>query len=217
MSKHSWSPAHLSTIGAQLTKLPETALHWSEMKSVRDKIADLMAVANVEFAKIEDSAELTGEGKKAKAAEVAKETIAKIEAATDSATKAAARRTQALETKLSGVIEKPADAAVAQEIRAHIKSQPSPVMAALALVGDPQTVSALCGAPPYLSGLSGKDIALLKSKALGTTKESIEIGEINGALQVVSSAVKSAASMISQRAGAREAPKLLQPAEIAKA
>jgi hypothetical protein len=212
-----WSAAALATIGAQASRLPETPVtHWMEMKAAPARVREIMAEANVALAAIEDDSTLTPAGKQQRAAELGKAVIAKLEGATESAEKAADRRIQALNAKLSTVIEKPADPAVAQEIRAHIKNQPSPIMAALALVGDPQTVSALVGAPAFLSGLTDKDIALLKSKVLGTTPHQKEIQEIEGALGVVSAAVKSAKAMVSERAQTRELP-TLRPPEPAKA
>jgi hypothetical protein len=217
MSKSSWSPAHLSTIGAQLTKLPpHEVIHWQQLRGVKDRIGEIMAEANVALSAIEDDSALTPQGKQQKAAALGKETIAKIEGATDAANKAAQRRIQALETKLASVIEKPADPAVAQEIRAYIKNQASPIMAAIKLKDHKETVAAILGAPPYLSGISEADSATLRAQILSATPEQKEIGDIQQALGVVQNAIRSATSMINARAQTRSAP-TLRPAETAKA
>jgi hypothetical protein len=218
MSKSSWSENHINLVGSQSARFNQTpvVVHWLELKKAPEGVREILRDVNVKMSQVEESKELAPEGVKNQRAQIAKEAVAKLEQAIEPAQRAADRRLQALNNKLSTVIAKPSDAALAAEIRAHISKQPSPIFAALALKNDPQTISALVSAPSYLSGLSDADVATLKAQVLGATAEQKEIGEIQGALGIVQGAVKSAAAMINSRAQISAAP-TLRPAEIAKA
>jgi hypothetical protein len=169
---------------------------------------------------IEDSRDLNPVGVKNQRAQLAKKAIAALEKLIEPAQRAAERRIQALNEKMSATIEKPkdAEAPIAAEIRAHIARQPSPIMAALKLKDNKETVTAILGAPSYLSGLSDQEAATLRTQVLSATDQQKEVQEIQNALRVVHQAVKSATGMISERAKLRGGLEDLRAAaETAKA
>jgi hypothetical protein len=201
MSKHSWSNSQIATVGAQTSRFPgHQVTHWMELRAVSDRVRELLKETDAKLAAIEDDRGLNPDGIKQRCAEIAKQALVDLDKLIEPAQKAADRRLQHLNAKLASVIAKPDDQSTAREIRAHIAKQASPIFAALALKGHPETVSAILGAPSYLSNISEADAATLRSQVLGSTPEQAEVNQIQAALKVVGDAVRSASSMVNARA-----------------
>jgi hypothetical protein len=200
-----WSENQIATVGSQASRFPDhQVIHWMELRAAPEKIRALVQETNVKMTGVESSRELAPEGVKNQRAQLAKTAIAELDKVIEPAQRAAARRIEALNQKLSTAIAKPEDASVAAEIRRHIAGKPSPILAALALKGHAETVAAILGAPSYLSGLSEQEAATLRTQVLSSTDQHKELREIQNALNVCHQTVKSATAMILERAKMRQ-------------
>jgi hypothetical protein len=207
---HQWTENRISLVGAQDTKFPtHEVLHWQELRTVPERVRELIRATNETMTQIENDPNLSAEGIQHKRADFAREVLAQLDKLMEPAESAAGRRIEKLREKMDAVVTKGkpkdvAEAQIAAEIRAHIAKQESPVMAALRLKGDAKAISAVLDAPPFLSGLNEQEAATLRAEALASTEQQHEVNEITNALAVCKGAIKGAASMICERAKVRQ-------------
>lgn len=106
---------------------------------------------------------------------------------------------QTLDQQVAAAIDDPArktpvGLSVATEIRAHVKALPDGKRATFAYAaveaGDKQTVAALLHAPPYLSGLTDKQMAALRQRAAHAFApvETTQLEAVRNAADMVASA-----------------------------
>jgi hypothetical protein len=201
-----WSEAQIAMIGAQASKFPShQTLHWIALRCCVSQVREVVAEVNEKMAAIEDDKNLSAEGRRRACAELAKETLAKLQKILEAAEHEAARRVKRLEEQINAILAvgKPKDqteAAIASEIRAHLARSKSPAMAALKLKTDPKVVAAVLDVPSFLSGLTEQEAATLRAEAIASTEQQKELDEIMKAVGVCKSAVKSAAGMVFARA-----------------
>jgi len=79
-------------------------------------------------------------------------------------------------------------------------------MTAIKLKHDKRVAAALLeeDVPAFLSGLTDDESSIFRKQVLDSTDQQKEIREIENALTVCRSAIKSAAAMIAERAGMRQ-------------
>jgi hypothetical protein len=207
MSNSRWTDNQINMVGAQASKFPgHEVLHGQALRAVPEGARELLRAANKTMTQIEHDPNLSAEGKRNKLADVAREVLAQLDKPAESA---AGRRIEKLREKMEAVVNegKPQDVAGAQiaaEIRAHIARAEAPAMTALKLTSNKQAVAAVLGAPCFLSGLNEQEVSAFRANVLDSTNEQKEVRQIENALAVCHGAIKSAESMVSNRAQLRQ-------------
>jgi len=208
-----WTAAQIATVGSQVATLPDAeVLHWKGARDVTAAVQAILTETDTALAAIEDDAGLNQAGIDARRAEIAKAALEKIKTGSklDVAKAHAARRAEALKAKVekTRADNKPdaAEAVVHGEIRAHIAKSESPLTTATALArSNKQVAAAIFGAPAFLSGLTGEQIETLRSViTVDDSPEAKELQQIEKALAICDSTIRSAESLIATRAKMRK-------------
>jgi hypothetical protein len=205
-----WLDTQIALVGARDVQFPRhEVVHWLALRSVPERVRELLRSANEKMAEVESDPGLSMEGIRAKRAEVARQVLAELSQLMPSAEGAVTRRIEKLRAQMQAFLDegKPKDvseAQIAAEIRSFVARSSAPAMAALKLKNDRRAVSALLQAPGYLSGLSESDVNAFRREVLAPTAEATELSHIESALDVCQGAVDSAKQMLSTRAQLRQ-------------
>jgi hypothetical protein len=211
-NNNAWSPAQIACVGAQVSELPTTALHWTSMREVAPAVQTALTEVNEAMAAVETSTDFTPDGAARHRRAIALDAINKLaeRSKLDAAKTAAERRRAALKAKVSPKTEKTAeDIALAAEIRAHLMrtDKAERLMTATTMVrSDKRAAEAILGesVPHFLTGLDPAQLAALRGALpADETPEGRELLAIERALKLCDGAIASATSMIAQRAGLR--------------
>jgi hypothetical protein len=145
-------------------------LHWQALHRCADEARDRVAQAWAAISEIDADKDLSSEGKARRRKKVTDETIADFERSkTLISAKDAVERQVAKWEEQTGMTVKPptnvAEAVVYSEIRAHLAAMKGSKLGFVEQhVSDPRVASAVLGAPPFLSGLSQTEVAMVKNK-----------------------------------------------------
>jgi hypothetical protein len=160
-----------ATIVPQQVKWPAPEyLHWQKLHRCADEARERVAQAWAAFDAIDNDSDLSPEGRERKKKKVADEASAGFkESRTLTAAKEVVERQVAKWAERTGMATKPptniAEAVVQSEIRAHLAAIKDSKMSFLQRhVTDPRVASAVLGAPPFLSGLTDAEIAVVQKR-----------------------------------------------------
>jgi hypothetical protein len=211
-SNNAWSAAQIACVGAQVSELPTTALHWNAMHEVPKQVQAALLETNEAMSAVEQSTDFTPDGAARHRRAIALDAIAKLgeRSKVDAAKTAAERRRTALKAKGAPKAEKSAeDIAIAAEIRAHLMrtDKTERLMTATRMVReDKRAAEAILGesVPHFLTGLDPAQLAALRGALpADETPEGRELVAIERALKLCDNAIASATAMIGARAGLR--------------
>ncbi len=172
---------------------PDDLLHWQRIKAVVIEARTRLSNAYAELERIDADADLSAEGKARKKKKVAAEAIADFQQSKTlaSAKETVERQVAKWEEKTGMVIKPPAniaEAVVYSEIRAHLAAmKENKVDFVERHLSDPRVTSAVLSAPPFLSGLTDAEIAVVQTRI-----EQHVAPEIAGARDATLKAVKEA-------------------------
>jgi hypothetical protein len=160
-----------ATIVPQQVKWPAPEyLHWQKLHRCADEARERVAQAWAAFDAMDNDGDLSPEGRARKKKKVADEASAGFkESRTLTAAKEAVERQVAKWAEKTGLAVKPptniAEAVVQSEIRAHLSAMKEGKVSFLQQhVSDPRVASAVLGAPPFLSGLTDVEVAVVQNK-----------------------------------------------------
>lgn len=215
MATGAWNDSYINVVGAQATKFPNVNVdHWNRLRTCIDGVRELLRDVNNEMNAIERDPDLKPQAIARKVTEAGKSAAAKLDNFTmlQLAEHAAETRIEKLqkgirEVLLRGEPKNPGEVAVLSEIRSHIRDQKDKAaMFAAGHRNDPRVVSAVLGAPAFLSGMTDAEVGNFRSAVLDSSDPANEQEQVERALDVCRAAIKHAQSMIKERAGIRKDP-----------
>jgi hypothetical protein len=160
----------LSICPAQARWPEPKVLHWQALHRCADEARERVAQAWAAISEIDADKDLSSEGKARRRKKVTDETIADFERSkTLISAKDAVERQVAKWEEQTGMTVKPptnvAEAVVYSEIRAHLAAIKGSKLGFVERhVSDQRVASAVIGAPPFLSGLTDAEVAVVRNR-----------------------------------------------------
>ena len=172
MNDKEFSELHLrATIVPQQASWPAPEyLHWQKLHRCADEARQRVAQAWAAFDAIDNDTDLSPEGRDRKKKKLAAEAIADLQQsrALTIAKDAVERQVAKWEEKTGMAIKSPANIAEAMvhaEIRAHLAAMKGSKLNLVERhMSDPRVVSAVLDAPPFLSGLTDTEVAVVRTR-----------------------------------------------------
>jgi len=216
MDDEEFFETQLKTLFPTASAWPSEYVHQKALLAATNECGALVREAHAELDKIDGSRDLTSEAKKRQRAELATELIAKLEAskALTRAREAVDYVLQKYEAKINSNL-KPATDPQTVGVHAQIRGQlhaMKDVKERMSFFGrngsDLTLISAALSAPPYVSGLSDAEVALLRKKLEQHARPEIvdERDFVHKALTEVERGFRAARARIAKRGGLEKAP-----------
>jgi hypothetical protein len=151
---------------------PEVAktVAWDRLRDGVAALRGLVGVVDSSCLQAEQDQDLSPDGIARRRAALGRQALNELEQFKpfQIAERAVTENIQFLEQRMIDLPKPPtniADVALAQEIRAYVRSQKSPIDVAAKSISDPRILGAILNAPPFLSGLTDAEFNLVKERA----------------------------------------------------
>ena len=143
---------------------------WQRLHDAVEALRVLVRVVDDGCLQAEQDQDLSLDGIARRRAALGRQALSELEQfkPLQTAERAVAENIDYLEKKMVDLPQPPthiADVALAQEIRAYIRAQKSPIDGAAKSISDPRILSAILNAPPFLSGLNDSEFNLVRERA----------------------------------------------------
>ena len=214
------SEVEIAMIGAHSHNWPspETSLHWAALHGVVKKAQQVTRSSDNDISAIESDGDLSAEGKRRRATEIAASAIEQLQGDGQlaKAEEAVGRWLQRLDEKI-GIPSAPpgnvTETMLAAEIRAHVASQKDRESFLEKHKEDQLIVQAVLGGPAFLSGLTEelKNFFLQRAALARSPKEMAQKEQLSKALGTARQSIEQAARKIAERAQLRRASNGWEP------
>jgi hypothetical protein len=149
---------------------PSTAIHWEKLKEAVEAARALVAAVDANCRAVEQDADLSPAGIARKRSEIGRQAVGELAdfGPLKSAEAAVTRAVEAFESRMVELPKPPANAAeiaLAQELRAHLRTQSNPTGFLLSHLNDARIVGAALHAPGFLSGLTDEALSIVRDRA----------------------------------------------------